>query len=79
MKPLTRASFCCWVRKKWRERLPSWVVVIIITTAISTLTNVNGMLSTTIDVKVATMVITDENTCAIAVEIIWRRESTSLV
>ena len=34
------------------------------------LTSVSGMESTTIDVNVATMVMSDEKTCAIAVEII---------
>ena len=38
------------------------VVDIAITTAITTLTSVNGMLITTIEVKVATMVMIDENT-----------------
>ena len=79
MKPFTLARRCCCVRKKLRERLPSWVVVTAITTAIATLTSVSGMLSTIIEVNVATMVIIDEKTCASAVEIIWRSESTSLV
>ena len=49
------------------------------TAAMPMLTSVSGTESTTIDVKVATMVMTEENTCAMAVLIICRSESTSLV
>ena len=79
MNPFTPASDSCCVRKKPRLHLPSFVVVIIITTAMKMLTSVRGTDSTIIDVNVATMVMTLLNTCAIAVEIIWRSESTSLV
>ena len=49
------------------------------TAAIRQLTMVNGTLRTIIEASVTPMVMTELNTCAKAVEIIWRNESTSLV
>ena len=79
MKPLTRARLSCWVRKYLRLRLPSQVVVTIMTAAITMLTMVRGTLSTTIEAKVTPMVMTELNTWEMLVLIIWRSESTSLV
>ena len=70
MKPLTLAKLSCCVRKNPRDHFPSLVVAIIITTAMKMLTSVRGTDSTTIEVNVATMVMTLEKTCAMAVEII---------
>ena len=50
-----------------------------ISTAMKMLTKVRGMLSTIIDVKVTTMVMSELNTWAILVEMTCRSESTSLV
>ena len=62
MKPFTFARLSCCVRKYLRLRLPSQVVVIIITAAITILTKVSGILSTTIEAKVTQMVMMELNT-----------------
>ena len=78
-KALTSASDCCCVLKWARLHLPSRVVAITMRAAMSMDTMVSGTLSTIIEVKVATMVTTDEKSWAMAVDMSWRRESTSLV
>ena len=47
--------------------------------AMKMLTSVSGTLSTTIEVNVTTMVMSELKTCAILVEMTCRSESTSLV
>ena len=79
IKPFTSASLSCCVLKKALERLPNFVVVNIMTTAMTMLTKVRGMLSTTIEAKVTTSEMMLLNTCGRLEPIIWRNVSTSLV